>query len=136
MAALLPWLSVRNAAHLVNSDFGVLNADQFNIIKQSYKIWPILYEFQRQIFGPNKWNILWMIIILMAVVYRKKIFTGGQKYVTISLILPVCGYALAHIFAQKEIVFLMRTVWSRQMIHFVPIAVYWLAYLLKDDIKI
>lgn len=132
---LAPWLWVKFTMNLVNSDVGSTTLGQLNIIKQSYKIWPIFYEFQRQIFGPKKWNILWIIVMLSAVIYHKKIFVKDQRYITISLMLTVSGYVFAYLIGQREIGFLVTTTWSRFMIHFLPLVVYWLAYLLKDEFE-
>lgn len=129
---LLPWLMIRKTAHLVNYDFGVLNVGRFDIIKQLHKIIPMLYEFQRQIFGPKKWNIFWVVFILTLVIYRKKAFAKYQAFMTIPLLLILGSYITAYLLAQTE----MPTLWSRFMIHFLPIAVYLLAILLKDEVKV
>ncbi|OGW77869.1 MAG: hypothetical protein A3K16_02320 [Omnitrophica bacterium RIFCSPLOWO2_01_FULL_45_24] len=130
---LTPWLWVKFTANLVNSDVGSTTLSELNIIKQSYKAWPILYEFQRQIFGPKKWNIIWIAAFIAMAVYRKKIFADGQKYITISLILTVSGYIFAYLIGQDEIRHMVGTTWSRMMMHFLPLTVYWLAYLIKDE---
>jgi hypothetical protein len=127
LLALAPWLWVKFAANLVNSDIGATSLEQLNIFKQSYKIWPIFYEFQRQVFGPKKWNLIWIILILSAVVYRKKIFSEYQRYVTMSLLLVISGYIFAYLIGQDDIRHLVGTTWSRMAMHFLPLAVYWLA---------
>ena len=133
---LSPWLWIKYSAHLSNSDIGLFSLNWFNPIIYIHKAWPIFYEFQREIFGPKKWNIFWPLIILAIVFYRKKIFTGNQKYITTLLIMIICGYIFTYLIAQNDAGYLVRTNWNRLMIHFLPIAVYWLALLLKDDVKI
>lgn len=132
---LAPWLYVKYAANLVNSDVGSTTLSQLNIIKQSYKIWPIFYEFQRQVFGPKKWNIIWIVFIISAVIYRKKIFTKEQLYISLSLMLIVSGYVLAYLIGRDNIWHMVGSTWSRMLIHFLPLAVYWLASLVKDEVK-
>lgn len=132
---LAPWLWVKLTANLVNSDVGSTTLSQLNIFKQFYKLWPIFYEFQRQIFGPKKWNIIWIAIIFFAVVYRKKILNGNQKYITMSLVLIISGYVFAYLIGRDDIWHMVGTTWSRMPMHFLPLAVYWLACLLKDEIK-
>ena len=136
LSILAPWLWVKFSANLVNSDVGSTTIDQLNLIKQSHKIWPICYEFQRQVFGPKKWNMIWIVIISAGVVYHKKIFAGNQKHITISLILIVSGYIFAYLIGKDDIQHMVGTTWSRMLIHFLPLAVYWLACLLKGEIKI
>ncbi|MFA5255581.1 MAG: glycosyltransferase family 39 protein [Candidatus Omnitrophota bacterium] len=130
LLVLAPWLWVKFTANLVNSDVGSTSLEQLNIFKQSYKIWPIFYEFQRQIFGPKKWNLIWIIFILSAIVYRKKLFDESRRYATISLILIVSGYIFAYLIGRDDIWHMVGTTWSRMAMHFLPLAVYWLALLL------
>ena len=132
LLVLAPWLWVKFTANLVNSDVGSTTMDQLNIFKQSYKIWPIFYEFQRQVFGPKKWNIIWIIFILSVVIYRKKIFVEDQKYVTISLLLVISGYVFAYLIGLDDIWHLVSTTWSRMAMHFLPLTVYWLALLFNE----
>ncbi|MFA5085159.1 MAG: glycosyltransferase family 39 protein [Candidatus Omnitrophota bacterium] len=129
LLVLAPWLWVKFTANLVNSDVGSTSLEQLNIFKQSYKIWPIFYEFQRQIFGPKKWNLIWIIFILSAIVYRKKLFDESRRYATISLILIVSGYIFAYLIGRDDIWHMVGTTWSRMAMHFLPLAVYWLALL-------
>lgn len=132
---LAPWLWVKYAANLINSDVGSTTLSQLNIIKQAHKVWPIFYEFQRQIFGPKKWNIIWIALIFSMVFYRKKILTKDQKYITISLILIISGYIFVYLIGRDDIRHMVGTTWSRMLIHFLPLAVYWLASLLKDEAR-
>ena len=129
LLVLAPWLWVKFTLNLVNSDVGSTTLDQLNIVKQSYKIWPIFYEFQRQVFGPKKWNIIWIIFILSVVIYRKKIFRKDQRYVTISLLLVMSGYIFAYLIGRDDIWHMVGTTWSRMTMHFLPLTVYWLALL-------
>ena len=129
---ILPWLVIRRTAHVVNYDFGILDVSRFNIMKQSNRILPMLYEFQRQVFGPKKWNIFWIILISALIIYRKKIFAKDLVFITMPILLIFGSYILAYLVAQTE----MTTLWSRMLIHFLPLSVFWLALLVKDDIKI
>ncbi len=133
LLVLSPWLWVKFTANLVNSDIGSTSLDQLNIFRQSHKIWPIFYEFQRQVFGPKKWNLIWIIFILSAVVYRKKIFKDRQRYATISLILIVSGYVFAYLIGRDDIQHMVETTWSRMAMHFLPLTVYWLALLFSES---
>jgi 4-amino-4-deoxy-L-arabinose transferase-like glycosyltransferase len=126
---LAPWLWVKSAANLVNSDVGTTSLGQLNIFRNVYKIWPIFYEFQRQAFGPKKWNLIWIIFILSAIVYRRRVFTERQRYATISLLLVISGYVFAYLIGRDDIWHMVGTTWSRMAMHFLPFTVYWLALL-------
>jgi 4-amino-4-deoxy-L-arabinose transferase-like glycosyltransferase len=129
LLVLAPWLSIKFTANLVNSDVGYTTRDQLNIFKQAYKIWPIFYEFQRQIFGPKKWNIIWIVSILSLVIYRRKIFREDQRYVTISLFMIISGYIFAYLVGRDGIWHMVGSTWSRMTMHFLPLTIYWLALL-------
>ncbi|MCX5713248.1 MAG: glycosyltransferase family 39 protein [Candidatus Omnitrophica bacterium] len=133
---LAPWLWVKLTANLVNSDVGSTTLGQLNLFKQLYKIWPIFYEFQRQVFGPKKWNLIWIIFILSAVVYRKNILNERMRYVSISIALIISGYIFAYLIGRDDIWHMVGTTWSRMLIHFLPLTVYWLALLLSKPEKV
>lgn len=133
---LLPWLVVKHSAHLVSTDVAEIYLNPLCMAKQLYKFGPILYEFQREAFGPKKWNMVWIAVLFAAAFNFKKIFRGELKYVSIMLMLTVCGYVYFYLISSVEITFFLTKTWSRFLIHFLPIAVYWLALILKDDIKI
>lgn len=133
---LAPWLLVKYRANLVNCDVGSTDLNQLNILRQAYKIWPIFYEFQRQVFGPKKWNIIWVIFIFAVLVYRKKIFMKDQLYITASLMLIISGYIFVYLIGRDDIWHMVGTTWSRMLIHFLPLTVYWLASILREEVKL
>jgi len=133
LLVLSPWLWVKLTANLVNSDVGSTTLGQLNVMKQAYKIWPIFYEFQRQIFGPKKWNLIWIIFIMSAIVYRKKLFDENQRYVTMSLMLVMSGYIFAYLIGRDDIWHMVGTTWSRMTMHFLPLTIYWLAILFSKS---
>ena len=131
----LPWLYVRKTFHLVNSDISFANANPVLLSKQLYKIWPIVYEFQRQVFGPKKWNLIWILFLFVLIVYRKRVFEPSQKYITMLLIFIISGYVLAYILADVYIGYLVTTTWSRFLVHFLPIVVFLIALILKEEAR-
>jgi hypothetical protein len=133
---LSPFLWIRNAEHLVNTDIESGGAGPAYMIKQFYKLGPILYEFQKEFFGPKKWNILWPIIALAFIFRFKNAFRGIQKYAAVSIMLAILGYVSIYMISRIDITFFVEKTMSRFLIHFMPLAVYWLAMLLKEDINI
>ncbi len=132
----LPWLLVKSTFDLVNSDVGPVTLNPVSVLKESYKIPVILYEFQKHILGPKKWNILLPIAALVLIFYHRKAFAGIQRYVTSALAMIILGYVFIYLIATTEIDYFLRTTWSRFLIHFVPVVVYWLACLLRGEIEI
>ena len=136
LALSLPWHWVKTSAHIINSDVAVAALTPLGIAKQLYKVGPIVYEFQKQFFGPKKWNILWFVILFASIVNYKKVFTPSQRYISIFLVLAVSGYIFFYLVSHVEINFFLSRTWSRFLLHFLPVAVYWLALILRDDVTL
>jgi len=132
---LAPWVYIRMRYHLVNTDIGAISLNPLRLLKESHKLLPIFYEFQRQIFGPKKWNIFWIVTLAAFVLNFKNSFTGMLRYITIFLILTVSGYIFVYLISPIDINFFLKKTWSRFMVQFLPIAVYWLAAILRKDAK-
>ena len=135
-AVVLPWAYVKKSAHIANSEIDLANINPFNLARQSRKIWPILYEFQKEFFNFKKWNILWPAAFTVLIFKFKEAFGPVQRYISLSIMLAVAGYALFYMISYVDAAFFTGKTWSRFLIHFLPIAVYWLARILKEDIPL
>ena len=133
---LAPWIWIKHQYGIVNDEINLLNANPVYLIKQLPKIGPIFYELQKQLFGPKKWNILWIIVILVSVFNYKKISKDIKKYITVSLILAFFGYVFFYMISYVDVVFFASKTWGRFLLHLLPLLMLWLAYVLKEDIKI
>lgn len=131
-----PWLYIKHKYGIVNDEINLANCNPVYLMKQLPKLGPIFYELQKQLFGPKKWILLWPVVIAVIALKWKKLFTGVQKYITISLLLAFCGYILFYMISYVDVVFFASKTWSRFLLHFIPLVVLWLAYILKEDIKI
>ena len=130
---LAPWIYIKKIYGLVNTDVGEISLNPLGLLRQSDKMLPIFYEFQRQVFGPKKWNIFWIAALAAFILNFKNCFTGIQKYITIFLALTVSGYIFIYLISPIDITFFLKKTWSRFLVHFTPIAVYWLAMVLKEE---
>lgn len=83
----------------------------------------ILNEYQTQFFGLNKWNIIWVISILLSVFNFKQLFSGQLKYLTFIIILIFCGYTNVYLLTNLNIGWHLSTTGSRFFLHFLPIVV-------------
>ncbi|MFH1190137.1 MAG: hypothetical protein V1682_05535 [Candidatus Omnitrophota bacterium] len=133
---LAPWLWVKQRCGLVNGEVSLAGLNPVYLAGQLYKLGPILYELQKQLFGPKKWLILWPVVIYAAIFRHKSIFASGQRYISISLILAFCGYVICYMISPLDVAYFASKTWARFMLHFLPLAVLWLARMLKEDIKI
>jgi hypothetical protein len=135
-AITLPWLLAKKIYHIENSDMVFTDLWKRGIVAQAYKIKPIIYEFQKHIFGPKKWNILWLGALFVLVAKYKEVFKRNQRYITLALFFAISGYGFVYIVSDVEINYFLSRTWSRFLLHFLPIAVYWMARILKEDIEL
>jgi len=132
----LPWSLAKGPAHIVNNEIDLKNLNPANLVKQFHKIVPIIYEYQKQFFGPKKWNIFWPAAFFIIIFNFRKALSGIGKYMALSISLAVLGYSLFYMISYVDVNFFLSKTWSRFLIHFLPVAVYWAAFTLKDDAAI
>lgn len=132
----LPWLWIKTTAHITNSDVDIINMNPLNLIKQTYKIVPILYEFQKEFFNPKKWLIIWPAALAVFFLNYKKAFMGiARRFTASSVVLAVSGYVSFYLISCLDIHFFAGKTWSRFLIHFLPLVVYWTALVVCEDGK-
>ncbi|MEE8359807.1 MAG: glycosyltransferase family 39 protein [Candidatus Omnitrophota bacterium] len=139
-----PWAFIRFSNGLENDllKFKEMGAERFvDIFKRLDRIPVILYEYQKQFFGPKKWNIVWILFLGLFVLNIKRAFNGDLKYFSLSIFLILFFYGSVYMLIPVDgpINWYIASGVSRLFIHFVPIAVFWLALLCgqkycKDDI--
>lgn len=91
----------------------------------------VLYDLQKHIFGPKKWNISLLVFTAGFILYFKKSFGGYFKYITLSILLAFLGYSAFYLITPLEIRYHLQTAGSRTLLHFLPIVVFWIGYLGK-----
>lgn len=92
----------------------------------------VLYEYQKHIFGPKKWNISYLVFFLGLIFYFKTAFRSHFKYITLFVLLSLAGYGFFYLITPLEVRFHLQTAGSRLLIHFLPITVFWIGYLAKE----
>jgi hypothetical protein len=129
-----PWILVKASANIANDEIDLANLNPVNLLKQAHKIMPVLYEFQKQFFGPKKWLILWPAAAAVILLRLKKAFSGTvERCIFISLVMAVSGYALFYMISYVDVGFFTSKTWARFLLHFLPLVVYWMAITLKDE---
>lgn len=118
----------------VNSDFSGNSPLLSKIITGLGRIGAILYEYQRQFFGPKKWNMIWILFIAGLVFGFKKIFSKDCFPATLYIFLAFTGYSVIYMVSQAPQGFNWHigTSCSRLFLHFVPVVVLWLGLLFKE----
>ena len=127
-----PWLALRSTMRLDNE---VLRLNEMGlgrflkIFTRLDRIPVILYEFQKQFFGPKKWNLIWLVFFSLIVLKIKDSFSGETRYLVLSVILILLFYAGVYLLIPTEgsINWYLGSTVSRLFIHFVPVVVFWAA---------
>jgi len=130
---VLGWLGYRTSLGLVNENFNFSMITQEKLVSGIQKIPVILYEYQKQIFGFKKWNIAWVILLFLFITRFKASFKGYTLYATLAILLFFAGYSAVYIFSAVEIDFFLRKTASRFFIHILPVAIFWIASMTKED---
>lgn len=130
-----PWIIFKSSNGLSND---VINKDTMKIsvaFKNLNRILPILNEYQKHVFGPKKWNIIWILVILIFILKFKNIFKDDQKYFTYAVIFCFLGYALVYIITPQNLGWHLSTSGSRIILHFLPISLFWAALCTRKELN-
>lgn len=134
---ILPW-QVYKEIHGLKGDLFI--KETFSItrfIRNLNRIPIILYEYQKQFFDFKRWNLIWALFLSSFLMNFKRFFSYRLKYISVSLILVLCLYALVYIIiTPKNISWHLSTTVSRLFIHFVAIVVLWLSIAWAKELKI
>jgi hypothetical protein len=132
-----PWLALRAANGLENDllEFGAMSARSVaGSFANPDRIMLILYEYQKQFFGPKKWNIVWILFLAGLFLRFKRAFSGQLRYITLSILMALSAYGAVYMLipAPDPINWYVASGVSRLFIHFVALAVFWLAIFCRD----
>ena len=65
----------------------------------------------------------------------KRLLRPPQAYLAAMIALALAGYALMYMISYVDVSFFASKTWARFLLDFLPLAVYLLALLLKDDVE-
>ena len=125
------WAFFKKYNNLINENFNLSMISFKAFVANLYKVPSILYEYQKQLFGFKKWNIIWILWIIVLVKGFKESISGNIKYITLVFPLFLLGYGAMYIFSAVDIKFFLSTTGSRFLLHILPIAVFWMAIIVK-----
>lgn len=121
--------------HIIGFSNEFVNKDTFHLslaIKNLNRTPLILYEYQKHIFGPKKWNISFLVFFIGLIFYFKTALRGNFKYITFYILFSFAGYGFFYLITPLEIRYHLQTAGSRLLIHFLPITVFWIGYLARE----
>ena len=127
-----PWLALKASTHLDSQLFRFSSMGLKRITDISGKLdWipVILYEFQKQFFGPKKWNLIWILFLVVLIFNFRRSISDNLQYLTLSIILVIFFYGGVYLLIPVEgpINWYLSSAVSRLFIHFAPVTVFWLA---------
>lgn len=114
----------------INADFTGARPDIITALK---RLPSILYEYQIHVFGPKKWNIIWILFILAFFTGLRKAFSGILKLPTLTILFVLAGYTAVYMVTPQNFSWHLSTTASRLFLHFLPVVVLWLALYYKED---
>ncbi|NQT22637.1 MAG: hypothetical protein HQ579_04265 [Candidatus Omnitrophica bacterium] len=132
-AFIFGFISYKNSLGLVNENFNLSMINGENLLSGLRKIPLVLYEYQKQFFGFKKWNIVWVISLFLFISRFKESFKRDNLYATVPIILFFIGYTAVYMFSAVEIDFFLRKTTSRFFLHILPVLVFWIACITKQD---
>jgi hypothetical protein len=132
-AGFLSWGMFKSGISAVNENFNLSMVNFSNLTANLGKLPAILYEYQKQLFGFKKWNIVWILFIIVLFKEFRRAFSGDTKYVALIPFLFLLGYTFVYIFSAVEIDFFLRKTFSRFLLHILPITVFLIALLVKHE---
>jgi len=117
---------------VINENFNLSMVTAHNLASGLSKVPMILYEYQKHLFGFKKWNLIWMILVLALVIFRRKIRSGKIGYVALAVGLFFIFYSAMYVFSSVDSDYLLRTTGSRFMLHILPVCVFLIALLERE----
>jgi len=130
-APILIWMLFVRYNGLVNENFNLSMVNIGRILQNYNKIPQILYEYQKHIFGFKKWNLIWIIMLILAVTGRRFVFSSHVFPASVCILAFFLSYTLVYMMSDVEIGFFLRTTTSRFLLHILPIGFIWVGYMLK-----
>jgi hypothetical protein len=129
-----PWIIFKLYNGLVNSDINVSHLGWDRFLFNLKDSWWVFYNLQMEFFNLKKWNIFWIIVILVLFFKRKNIFRGLASYASFFIIISALGYFCAYLFVTNyDVDFYVEKTLSRFMLHFCGLFIFLVLYLLKGE---
>jgi D-glycero-D-manno-heptose 1,7-bisphosphate phosphatase len=130
-----PWVMVKHVLGVSNTDIEFSKLTSAKLLENAKQIPFILNKFQQEIFGPKKWNILWIVVVGFTVLRFRKTKERYVGLIGIFIVFNLIVYFASYMaLTGKNLYFHVNTTISRLMMHFSGVSLFFLAFLVKDDI--
>jgi len=115
--------------HAMASEHSLLNVP-VRLIQNIDRLGAILYEYQKHIFGPKKWNMIWIIFSALTISQIHKLWTKPTRYLSIMIAYIFLGYLSIYLLVDSYQWILEKTA-SRFILHFLPFLIFYIAILFE-----
>jgi len=129
-----PWFVTKHIFHTSNCALDISKLTTQKIF-QNIKDYPlVLNETQKQVFGPKKWNIFWIVLLGIVVVKYKEFFKGNTRYLTSFVFFYLIIYMLSFLlWTRFPPIYYANKDMARFMIHWSGPCLVLTMFLLKKD---
>ena len=133
---MAPWIYVKAKMGLVNTDIELSKMSLSRLLENARQIPFILNKFQQEVFGPKKWNILWIMVFGFTFLKFRRLKEAHVRYIGIFILLNAAVYFASNmVITGKDLYFHVNTTLSRFMMHFVGVSLFYLAFLVSEDVR-
>jgi 4-amino-4-deoxy-L-arabinose transferase-like glycosyltransferase len=131
-----PWIYFKNLLGVHNTDIDISQVSPATLLENAKQIPFILNKFQQEIFGPKKWNILWIMVVSFVFLRFNRLKEAKISRIGLFILFNMGIYFASYmLLTGKDLFFHVNTTLSRFMIHFTGIGLFLLSYLAYNDIK-
>ncbi len=115
-----------------HGDFEVRGGLSVGSIPEYFRRVPaILYEYQREFFGPKKWNIIWMIFLFLFFKNLRVAFGRDLRPVTSAILLALALYGGIFLVTPLDLSWHLGSL-NRLMLHILPVVAMWIALICRE----
>lgn len=132
LVILAAWYLFKASLHLQNDVVNITDINNLNPKVFYQRITPILYEYQIQVFGLKKWNIVWIVFLYMIITRFTKLSLKEYGYIGIPVFMILAFYTSTYFLTPNDIRWQLSMSMSRLFIHILPLSVFFIALNVKD----
>jgi len=130
------WIFIKGKLGFVNTDIDIAALTLKRLGENLSYIPFFLNKFQQEVFGPKKWNILWILVFSGIILRHRRFRDFPGKLIGIFMLVNLFVYFIANIiYMGSNLYFHINTTLSRFMIHFSGVVTFMMAYMFWEDLK-
>jgi hypothetical protein len=131
---LLPWLIIRQQIGFMNDLINSRTFAQLGIEKLR-RLGPILWQYQKIIFGLRNWNLSWILVLGCLTLGWRRWFRSEAMYLLLPAGLGLAGYTVVFMISTYDLQWHLSTAASRLFLHFLPLAFFFLGLVWQKGVE-